>query len=67
MAAGKPEKALCILQRIAKENNKELPPGKLVAAEKHEVCYSGGTHHCYLPQPRKKLFGTENFQSKKKG
>ncbi|KAL9981395.1 hypothetical protein ACROYT_G010095 [Oculina patagonica] len=37
MAAGKPEKALCILQRIAKENNKELPPGELVATEKHEV------------------------------
>lgn len=39
MAAGKPEKALCILQRIAKENNKELPPGELVATEKHEVYY----------------------------
>lgn len=37
MAAGKPEKALCILQKIAKENNKELPPGELIATEKHEV------------------------------
>jgi len=37
MTAGKPEKALCILQRIAKENNKELPPGELVATEKQEV------------------------------
>lgn len=37
MAAGKPEKALCILQEIAKENNKELPPGELVLTEKHEV------------------------------
>lgn len=37
MAAGKPEKALCILQKIAKENNKELPPGELIATEQHEV------------------------------
>lgn len=37
MAAGKPEKALCILQKIAKENNKELPQGELIATEQHEV------------------------------
>ena len=37
MTVGKPEKALRILQRIAKENKKELPPGELVATEKHEV------------------------------
>ena len=37
MAAGKPEKALCILQKIAKENNKELPLGELIATEQHEV------------------------------
>lgn len=66
MAAGKPEKALCILQRIAKENNKELPPGKLVAAEKHEVCYSGGTHHCYLPQPRKNSLAQRIFNQRRK-
>jgi len=54
MAAGKPEKALCILQRIAKENNKELPKGELVITERHEVCYGGGRYHCHLPQPRKK-------------
>ena len=44
MAAGKPEKALCILQKIAKENNKELPPGELVATEKHEVYSIGGNN-----------------------
>ena len=37
MTVGKPEKALRILQRIAKENKQELPPGELVATEKHEV------------------------------
>lgn len=37
MAAGKPEKALAILQRIAKENKCELPSGELVSTEKHEV------------------------------
>ena len=56
MTAGKPEKALCILQRIAKENNKELPPGQLVATEKQEVCYDGDLRHCCLPQPEKNLW-----------
>ncbi|XP_074635702.1 synaptic vesicle 2-related protein-like isoform X2 [Acropora palmata] len=37
MAAGKPEKALAILQNIAKENKAELPQGDLVSTEKHEV------------------------------
>lgn len=37
MAAGKTEKALAILQNIAKENKTELPQGDLVATEKHEV------------------------------
>lgn len=37
MTVGKPEKALRILQRIAQENKQELPPGELVATEKHEV------------------------------
>lgn len=64
MAAGKPEKALCILQRIAKENNKELPPGELVATEKHEVCLSAWPRNAPLvaTSTRRKLFGTDNFQ-----
>jgi len=57
MTAGKPEKALCILQRIAKENNKELPPGELVATEKQEVCYEGDMHVPLLsPQPALTIF-----------
>lgn len=64
MAAGKPEKALCILQRIAKENNKELPPGELVATEKHEVCLYAWPRNAPLvaTSTRRKLFGTDNFQ-----
>lgn len=45
MTVGKPEKALRILQRIAKENKQELPPGELVATEKHEVFL---THHTHI-------------------
>ena len=44
MTVGKPEKALRILQRIAKENKQELPPGELVATEKHEVFLTYHTH-----------------------
>lgn len=44
MTVGKPEKALRILQRIAKENKQELPPGELVATEKPEVFVTYHAH-----------------------
>lgn len=44
MTVGKPEKALRILQRIAEENKQELPPGELVATEKHEVFLTYHAH-----------------------
>ncbi|XP_020628427.1 synaptic vesicle 2-related protein-like [Orbicella faveolata] len=52
MTAGKPEKALCILQRIAKENKKELPPGQLVVTEKHEIS-RGRITHLFSPEFRR--------------
>ena len=44
MTVGKPEKALRILQRIAQENKQELPPGELVATDKHEVFLTCRAH-----------------------